>query len=73
MNDKGEAKPIRLIDVFKSVISAFFGVQSSKNRERDFQHGKPWHYIVVGLLMTGIFLLLIWGLVSLVLNLAVSN
>ena len=73
MNDKNGAETIGLIDVFKSVFSAFFGVQSSKNRERDFQHGKPWHYIVVGLLMTGVFLLLVWGLVSLVLNLATSN
>ena len=73
MSEKNGTDAIGLLDVFKSVLSAFFGVQSGKNRERDFQHGKPWHYIVVGLLMTGVFLLLVWGLVSLVLNMATSN
>ncbi len=68
MNEKKES--VSLLAVIKSVLAAFFGVQSTKNRERDFTHGKPWHYIVVGLLMTGIFLLLVWGLVALVLKLA---
>lgn len=73
MIDKKRAESIGLVDVLKSVFSAFLGVQSGKNRERDFQHGKPWHYIVVGLLMTVALLLLVWGLVSLVLKLATSS
>ena len=56
--------------VFKSVIASFFGVQSTKNRERDFTLGKPVHYIAVGLLMTVLFILTVWGVVSLVLHLA---
>ena len=56
--------------IFKSVIASFFGVQSAKNRERDFTHGKPVHYIAVGLLMTVLFILTVWGVVSLVLHLA---
>ncbi|MCB1823324.1 MAG: DUF2970 domain-containing protein [Candidatus Competibacteraceae bacterium] len=46
------------LGIILSVLSAFFGVQSEKNRARDFQHGRPIHYILVGLIMT---LLLILG------------
>jgi len=45
-----------------------FGVQSSKNRERDFTKGKPIHYVVVGLLFTVIFILTLVGVVKLVLH-----
>ena len=57
-----------LIDVFKSVLASFFGVQSEKNRARDFTHGRPMQYVVVGLLLTGLFVLGIWGVVLLVLR-----
>jgi hypothetical protein len=43
--------------VVASVAAAFFGVQSSKNRERDFKHGKAAHFIVVGLVATAVFVL----------------
>jgi len=46
-------------NVLKSAIAAAFGVQSSKNRERDFKHGKPIHFIVAGIVVTMTFLLLI--------------
>ncbi len=55
-----------LRQVVASVLASFFGVQSSRNRERDFQHGRPAHYIVVGLLFTVLFILLIVGVVNLV-------
>jgi hypothetical protein len=71
MSDEPSGKQVSFVQVLLSVLSAFFGVQSGKNRERDFQHGKPWHYIFVGLLMTGVFLLLVWGLVSIVMKMAV--
>ncbi|MCB1766661.1 MAG: DUF2970 domain-containing protein [Candidatus Competibacteraceae bacterium] len=44
------------LSIVLSVLSAFFGVQSEKNRERDFQHGRPIHYILVGLIMTLLFI-----------------
>ena len=40
------------IQVVASVAAAFFGVQSAKNRERDFTHGNPWHFLTIGVLMT---------------------
>lgn len=50
--------------VVQSVGAAAIGVQSRKNRERDFTHGKPIHFIVGGLIGTLIFLVVIWLLVQ---------
>jgi hypothetical protein len=55
--------------VIASVLASFFGVQSSKNRERDFKHGKAAHFIVVGLLATAAFV----GLVILLVRLALHQ
>ena len=52
--------------VLTSVIAGFFGVQSNKRRDQDFTHGKPAHYIAMGLLFTVVFVLTIWGVVHLV-------
>ena len=57
--NKGEQVEVRkptLIDTFKSVLASFFGVQSDKNRRRDFQHGNPAQFIIVGLLLTFLFI-----------------
>ena len=59
-----------LWQVTKSVLAAGFGVQSNENRERDFKHGKPGQFIIIGLIFTLLFILGVWGLVVLVLNLA---
>lgn len=50
--------------VMQSVGAAMLGVQSSRNKERDFTHGKPVHFIIGGLIGTLIFLLLIGLLVK---------
>jgi hypothetical protein len=57
-----------LLDVVKSVLASFVGVQSRRNRERDFQHGRPIHFIIVGLGVTVLFVLVVWGIVSIVLR-----
>lgn len=57
----------RMLDIIKSVLASFFGVQSDKNRKRDFQQGNPLHFIVAGLFLTVIFILLIVGLVKYIL------
>ena len=59
-----------LWQVTKSVLAAGFGVQSNENRERDFKYGKPGQFIVIGLVFTVLFILGVWGLVMLVMNLA---
>ena len=43
------------------------GVQSRRNRERDFTRGKPLHFVIGGLVGTAIFLLVVWLLVQYVL------
>ncbi len=55
-------------EVVGSVFAAFFGVQSEKNRARDFTHGRPAAYIVVGLLMTLALVLVLWGIVRIILH-----
>ena len=70
MNQCRSDEKVGFWEVLKSVLSAFFGVQSRRNRERDFRHGKPIHFIVVGLLATLLFVLTIFGVVRLVLWLA---
>ncbi len=50
--------------VVQSVGAGLIGVQSSKNRERDFTQGKPIHFIIGGLVGTALFLLVIWLLVQ---------
>lgn len=55
-------------EVIGSIAAAFFGVQSSHRRERDFTHGNPWQFIVVGLLMTVGVVALFWGGVQLALH-----
>jgi Mg/Co/Ni transporter MgtE len=53
-----------------SVLSGFFGVQSSAKRKRDFTHGKASHFILLGLLATGLLISLLVGVVKLVTSLA---
>ena len=56
--------------VIGSVLASFVGVQSQRNRARDFRHGKVWHYLVAGAAMTLLLILLIYGAVRLALNAA---
>ena len=49
-----------LLQTFASVAASFFGVQSSKNRQRDFTKGKAGHFIAVGLIMTAVFIFIVW-------------
>ena len=65
-----DQRPPSLFDVLKSVLAAAFGVQSSEKHQRDFQHGKPSQYIIIGLLFTLVFILLVVGVVRLVMWLA---
>lgn len=57
---------ISIFRVVLSVMAAMTGVQSSKNRERDFARGRPAAYIIVGIIMTIVFILILWTVVSLV-------
>ncbi|WP_151703569.1 DUF2970 domain-containing protein [Nitrincola alkalilacustris] len=50
-----------MLDVIKSVLAAFFGVQSEANRQRDFQAASPWMFIVVGIALAAVFVLIVAG------------
>jgi hypothetical protein len=66
MHDQ-EPQPPTFWQMLQSVLAAAFGVQSGKNRARDFNHGKPSYFVALGLLFTLCFVLTIFGLVKLVL------
>ena len=59
MEDPQQPPRQTLWQTVASVGAAFFGVQSSKNRERDFKHGKASHFILVGLLATAAFVIVV--------------
>jgi hypothetical protein len=67
---KQEGRAPSLLSVLGSVLASMFGVQSSRKREQDFTHGKPSQYVIIGLLVTVLFVLTVWGVVSLVMKLA---
>lgn len=69
MNDEQEKK-LTLREMTSSVLAAALGVQSGKNRARDFVHGKPIHFVILGVGFTMLFVLAMLGLVKLVLYLA---
>lgn len=69
MNDPDKS-PLSFWQVLLSVLAAAFGVQSGKNRQRDFSRGRPLHFVVIGLLATALFVLLLYGTVQLVLHFA---
>ncbi|MGQ7845029.1 DUF2970 domain-containing protein [Granulosicoccus sp. 3-233] len=50
--------------IAQSVGAGLIGVQSRKNRERDFTQGKPIHFLIGGVIGTALFLLCVWLLVQ---------
>jgi Protein of unknown function (DUF2970) len=57
-----------IIQTIKSVLAAFIGVQSNKNRQIDFEQGSLTTYIVAGLIFTVLFVLAVVFVVSKVLG-----
>lgn len=56
------------LQVVLSAIAAAFGVQSDKNRRRDFENGRIGHYIAAGLLVTAIVIAAVFLAVKLALS-----
>ncbi|WP_348767303.1 DUF2970 domain-containing protein [uncultured Salinisphaera sp.] len=63
-------RPPTLWQSWMSVMAAFFGVQSSENRERDFTRGRASHFILLGLVATVLLVMLLVGLVKLATSMA---
>jgi len=64
--EKGENTS--LLQVVGSVLMAGLGVQSSKNKERDFKQGNFKAFIIVGLVFTVLFVVTVATVVSTVLD-----
>ena len=64
-----DSKSLNHLQVVASVFAAGLGVQSSKNRERDFKQGKIGVFIVAGLTFTLVFI----GAVVLVVQLVLTG
>lgn len=63
-----EQESLSLWQVVTSALAAAFGVQSSRNRNRDFARGRPGQFIAVGIILTAAFVVAIIVLVNLVLG-----
>ena len=53
-----------ITEVFKSIFSAFIGVQNEENRKKAFENGSLSTYIIAGLIFTLLFVMIIVILVS---------
>ncbi|MDP5052789.1 MAG: DUF2970 domain-containing protein [Congregibacter sp.] len=56
------------LQLVTSVLAAGLGVQSSKNRERDFKQGRAGTFVIAGLIFTALFIGTVYTIVSMVLN-----
>lgn len=68
---KQEDKPVQKPTFWQIVASTFaaaFGVQSSKNRERDFTGGNIYTYIAAGVIFTVVFVIVMVIIVKTVLS-----
>lgn len=73
-SDRGEETGQRetrrpgMLAVIASILAAAFGVQSSRNKERDFRHGNYRHFIIGGIVFTIVFVLAVIFVVRMVLE-----
>lgn len=66
-------KGIGLFGTVQSTIAAACGIQSKKNRERDFANAKPSTFVIAGIIFVIVFILGMYGIVQLVLSLATNT
>ncbi|GAB3276014.1 DUF2970 domain-containing protein [Parahaliea aestuarii] len=65
---KDEKEKLSPWQVVASVFAAGFGVQSSRNRERDFKQGRFGVFIAAGIIFTLLFMGTVFAVVKLVLK-----
>lgn len=63
-----EKKKLGPLQILSSVFAAGLGVQSSKNRERDFKQGRLGVFIAAGIVFTLLFIGAVVTIVQLVLK-----
>jgi hypothetical protein len=67
-NPQQDKKSLNPLQVVSSVMAAGLGVQSSKNRERDFKQGRIGVFIAAGIIFTLLFIGTVYTVVQLVLK-----
>ncbi len=55
-NEQEESRKLNPLQVVSSVFAAGLGVQSSRNRERDFKQGRVGVFIAAGIIFTLMFI-----------------
>jgi len=68
LEDDKPAQSLSFLQMLVSILASFFGVQSDKNRKRDFEQGRPIHFIVAGVFMTIVWYVSIYLIVKVVLH-----
>lgn len=68
MTDKQQEQKPGLGSIVMSTLAAAFGVQSSKNRERDFVKGNLKSYVISGIIFVVVFISTIVMLVKTVIH-----
>jgi hypothetical protein len=67
--DQSESgKKPTVLNLIASVLSAAFGIQSSKNHQRDIKYGKASTFIIAGIIYVVLFIIVVASLVHLVLK-----
>ena len=66
--EKPKKKKTNIGAPVKSILAAAIGVQSNKNRERDFEEGNPLAFIIGGFVFTALFIVTIATIVGFVLS-----
>ncbi len=66
MSKDKQDQNISILTLIQSVFAAAFGVQSKKNRERDFSQGKPAVFIAAGIIFAVVFILSVYAVVQIV-------
>ena len=57
----------KAVKIFQSTLAAAIGVQSKKNRERDFEEGNAGAFIAAGIIFTALFIATVLAVVQWVL------
>lgn len=69
-SDTENSEPLTFWQVLGSTLAAAFGVQSSRNRKRDFSRGTARQFILMGIAFTAVFVVVMVLLVQAVLSLS---
>ena len=59
---------VSFLQLIRSVLSAAVGIQSKKNLERDFKHGKLSTFVIAGVIFVALFIFTVTSVVRLVLH-----